>query len=130
MKNEVKKLNEMTGRRWMYRGRNLKITDHELVDGQVLISTDGQPIRIDKSKFSEALEEFLPIEHSKGKGLVLKGDAGRMQSLEQILMDSIHKVKEDPKYINQAKQISNSANTLVNITKTKLLMMREAEKRA
>lgn len=33
-------------------------------------------------------------------------------------------VRQDPSYINQAKQISNSANTLVNITKTKIMMMK------
>lgn len=130
MKSEIKKLHDMVGRRWMYRGRNVKITDYDIVDGQVLISTDGQPIKIDKSKLSESLEDFLPAQESNGQAVVLKGDAGRMESLEEILMDSIHKVKEDPKYINQAKQISNSANTLVNITKTKLLMMKEAQKRS
>ena len=39
-----------------------------------------------------------------------------ISTLTQTLLASIDRVKNDPEYINQAKAISNTANTLINLT--------------
>lgn len=114
------KLSDLKDKTWIYRGRQIRVNDVALVDGQVELSTATGIIRIDRSKFDP--EEFLPVEETRA--VALPEDAGRMQTLEDILMESIDKVRQDPSYISQAKQISNAANTLVNITKTKIMIMR------
>lgn len=124
----MKKIKDLIGKTWMYKGNQVTVEDYLIVDGQVeLIVHPGNPIKINRSEIDTEIEKFLPVD--TGAGIVLKGDAGRMESLEEILMESIHKVRENPEYINQAKQISNSANTLVNITKTKIMMMKESGRR-
>jgi len=42
------------------------------------------------------------------------------ESLSNILLDDINKVREDPKYVPQAKQVANSAQTIVNLVKLQI----------
>ena len=46
-------------------------------------------------------------------------------NLSQSLLEDIEKVRRDPSYVAQAKQICNSVNTIVNITKLQLSLLTE-----
>ena len=47
------------------------------------------------------------------------------QNLSAILLADIEKVRTDPGYVNQAKQISNSVNTLLNLTRLQLQLLKQ-----
>lgn len=47
----------------------------------------------------------------------------QMQSLSQMLLEDINKVRADPGYVAQAKQVCNSVNAIVNITKLQIQMI-------
>ncbi len=47
----------------------------------------------------------------------------QMQTLSQMLLEDINKVRADPGYVAQAKQVCNSVNAIVNITKLQIQMI-------
>ena len=48
-----------------------------------------------------------------------------LTSLSKSLLEDIEKLRRDPNYVAQAKQICNSVNTIVNITKLQLSLLTE-----
>lgn len=48
-----------------------------------------------------------------------------LTNLSKALLEDIEKVRRDPAYVAQAKQICNSVNTIVNITKLQLQLLTE-----
>lgn len=48
----------------------------------------------------------------------------QMQNLSQILLDDIQKIRENPSYVAQAKQVCNTVNAIVNITKLQIQMIK------
>lgn len=47
----------------------------------------------------------------------------RFKSLADLLMADIEKVRTDPGYVNQAKQVCNNVSAIVNITKLQMQMI-------
>ncbi|MDP2338050.1 MAG: hypothetical protein Q8N05_16715 [Bacteroidota bacterium] len=48
-----------------------------------------------------------------------------MKSLTAMLMSDIEKVRTDPGYVNQAKQVCNNVSAIVNIIKLQLQLLQE-----
>jgi hypothetical protein len=46
-------------------------------------------------------------------------------NLSKMLLSDIEKVRQDPKYVPQAKQVCNSINAIVNITKLQLQLLKD-----
>jgi hypothetical protein len=44
-----------------------------------------------------------------------------IKAIRDILLEDINKVRADPKYVNQAKQVNNNINTLLNAAKLELM---------
>lgn len=51
---------------------------------------------------------------------MLDRNASTFENLTAILVDDINKVRQDPKYVPQAKQVANSAQTIINMVKLQL----------
>lgn len=51
---------------------------------------------------------------------ILEKNSEAFESLTSILMEDIKKVRQDPGYVSQAKQVANSAQTIVNLVKLQL----------
>jgi hypothetical protein len=48
---------------------------------------------------------------------------GQFKSLTDILMADIEKVRKDPEYVHQAKQVCNNVSAIVNITRLQIQML-------
>lgn len=51
-----------------------------------------------------------------------------MDSLEEIILENIKNVKKDPKFVGQAKVVNSNVQTLLNINKQKIEMIKEIRK--
>jgi hypothetical protein len=59
---------------------------------------------------------------------VFSKDKGQMDSLEEIILENIKNVKKDPKFVGQAKVVNSNVQTLLNINKQKIEMIKEIRK--
>jgi hypothetical protein len=99
----------------------LKTTAYDLTgfmnDFKEVIVTGGNEVMIVNNK-----EKHLPV----NTPVKLRSFAGdRVQEISDILFDNIKKVKEDPSYVNQAKSISNTVQTLINLATAELKIKAE-----
>lgn len=132
------KLDNLIGKSWMYNGRNIHVKGVNQMNSEIRVITEGRPIVFSIEKAEDKLEEFLPVEEGPGtiknpeaRDLaiqVFEKDKGQMNSLEDIIMDNIKKVKEDPKFVQQAKVVNSSVQTLLNVNKQKIEMLKEIRK--
>jgi len=50
---------------------------------------------------------------------------GQFKSLTDMLMADIEKVRQDPAYVSQAKQVCNNVSAIVNITRLQIQMLQD-----
>lgn len=134
-----------SGETLLYRGKPAVIKSFELKHGnyEILVDIDKKPTIFTKQTeehISLWLANFVSPEAAVEDAMVVpeqkSADRGnhlpaiytenrqQMQTLSQILLEDINKVRADPKYVAQAKQVSNSVNAIVNITKLQILMLK------
>ena len=130
-----------------YRGKKAVIKDFEKKHGsfEITVDLDGKSTIFTKSteehiglwlaNFSEAVfEQEEKVEHAVAipekkpdkvevHPNVFTEKRKQMQTLSEMLLEDIQKVRSDPKYVPQAKQVCNSVNAIVNITKLQILMI-------
>lgn len=132
------KLDKLIGKSWMYNGRNIYVKGVNQVNSEIRVITKGHPIVFAIDKAETKLDEFLPVESGPGTiknpearelaMQVFAKDKGQMDSLEDIIMENIKNVKKDPKYVQQAKAVNSNVQTLLNINKQKIEMLKEIRK--
>lgn len=85
----------------------------------------------------EAAKEFLSYweetntignsQDSKASALVvMEQENSLVDKLTNMLLDNITKVQADPKYIPQAQTVNNNVNSIINLTKLKLDVLKHA----
>lgn len=134
-----------SGETLLYRDKPAVIKSFELKHGnyEILVDIDKKPTIFTKQTeehISLWLANFISPEAAAEEAVVVQGQKSadhrthlpaiftenrqQMQTLSQILLEDITKVRADPKYVAQAKQVSNSVNAIVNITKLQILMLK------
>jgi len=121
------KLNSMIGNMYNYRGRQLTIQGWSSYDGIIEILNNGHAIQINKSDINKALKEFKTVNNPAGNG-ALPVKTEKLEPIEDILINTIDKLKKEPGYVEQAKAINSSVTNLINIQKLKLQMLKEIRK--
>ena len=98
---------------------------------QIFIKENEDKVDIFLNCFKEIpIKEDLqdPEDHKAGKNLPATGiksqgtqlyeeSKGRFAELSNMLLEDIRKVRQDPKYVPQAKQVANNVAVLINMTK-------------
>jgi hypothetical protein len=62
-------------------------------------------------------EEYIPE--------LLRENKDTFKSLAQMLFEDVKKVRENPEYVNQAKQAANTANSIINLVKVQLEILKK-----
>ena len=88
----------------------IEFDDIQMDKSEMTINDNILPAKIPDSKFNKVNE-------------ILEKNNEAFQSLADVLMDDIKKVRADPSYVSQAKQVSNSAQTIINLVKLQLEIM-------
>lgn len=118
----TKKLAQMRGNAYIYRGTYYEINDAMMVDGLVLISTNKLMLRFSELEYLQEFNNFLPTTKESTEIVIAQQTPlnGMAKTVKDTIMDSLKRIQEDPKYIAQADAINRSVNTLVNIAKLEL----------
>ncbi len=150
-KNEIlEKIHDMKGRRFHYRSYDVRMEDVTLRGNILLflfIHKNGNPLSVEKdlSQADLFLQGLKPIE-SKEEIIVeaaaeqavqsnlpaniryeppiLRENRQLMLSLRDMLVEDMKKIREDKSYIPQAKQACNTANSIINLAKLEIMMLR------
>lgn len=139
------KLQSMIDKTCYYRNQKAVIRsfDNSTGEFELIIEIEGTPRKFLKTS-EEKLDLFLanftevmqvedePVEEIKNLPANIRNEETRLYAenkqtfsdLSQILLTDIERVKADPGYVKQAKQISNSVNALVNLTKLQLQLLK------
>lgn len=127
-------MDSMVGELWMYNGREVRIKGFNTTGDQVRVINNGHPIVFPVDRLEEKLGEFLPVQDEPDGGTksaamqVFESDAAQINSLENIILDNIKKVQKSADYLPQAKAVTNNVNTLLNMSKQKIAMIKELRK--
>lgn len=149
--NALIKLETMLGKTMYYRGKPtvIKSFDNSTGEFELLLEIEGRPTKFYKpneealdlflSNFSEveiADDETLPEktqETPKQTGIVraktpetelYEENKKTFSTLSEMLLNDIEKVRNNPDYVPQAKQVCNSVNALVNMTRLQLQLVK------
>lgn len=121
-------LNQMMGQTVMYKQKQHILNDWHIVDGRIHILTDTNAIIINKSEIQNELQKFkisgLPQNNGTSTAIQTNTDFKNLNTVEDVLMDAIQKVQDDPGFVSQAKAINSSVSQLVNVQKVKIEMMK------
>ena len=121
-----------TNQEYNYRGNRFRLLKWENCTGEYVLhaTVNGEPkiiIKEDAEKVELFLECLKPIESIsdiQSPAMAMYNDNKAVfTQLRNQLLDDIEKVKNDPKYVGQAKQVSNSINSLINLTKLQIQMI-------
>ncbi len=93
--------------------------------GRVYIHTDERDNHFDRTydAVPTLLKEFTPatvIAKSDQMEVVVNNTNNMVDTLKDLLMDNITKVKNDPGYIAQAKEINKNVNSILNLTRLQM----------
>lgn len=124
----MQQLERMTGKTWLYKNNNIHIVDiDQRTDGNYLVFLPGdQTLEIHPDGINQFINDCLPVEQgmSVQDTLQVSNEKNVMDDVQKILMDNIRKVQDDAGYINQAKVVNNSIAQVINLTKTKLEILK------
>lgn len=134
-KEKINKIKAMVGKAWKHQdGEQYRFVSINVKNDIITIATDGEWLETsvyDALMFMEKFKEIplnqLPSIHSKGSipAVEIVSEAvpkSAIEKLSGVLMDNIEKLKTDPTYIAQAKEINNSVNAIVNLAKVEIML--------
>lgn len=135
------------GKTYYYRQQPAVIKSFDTVHNEIeiLVEINGDPQKFIKENegkiglFLTCFKEVLVVEEVEpvGKNLPATNKPpkyapelyvetkGRFMILTDLLMSDIEKVRNDPKYVGQAKQVCNNVSAIVNITKLQLQLIQK-----
>lgn len=125
-----------SGKTYYYRNQATVIKGFDSVHGEIeiLVEINGQPqkfIKEDETKLEHFLTCFTEIPETRNDQLMIayrqtifEESKEQFKSLTTMLVDDITKVRNDPKYVNQAKQVCNNISAIVNITKLQMQLLK------
>lgn len=119
---------KMIDKTWMYNVKEYKLLSYKFESNDLILVTDREWIRIPVSLANKKLDEFLPVEREDNKMALVSLPKENRISLINLIQDNIAKIKNDPEYIKQAKEINSQVRTILDIVKTELQIHKASEK--
>ena len=106
-------------------GKEITVHDYEIATTYVLLKTKQGPQKMSVEDFRKWYQslETLPAEKPKSNDMAIANNI--FPDLQQILMDNIEKVKSNKGYIPQAAEINKNVNSIINLARTQIDMMKQ-----
>lgn len=115
------RLEKMVNKPFMYNATGYKILSFKVFSEEVTLVTDKGWKSFPITKINAELEKFLPIEPEKIMPIAFAAfEESNKESLKNLLMDNIKKIKDDPDFLPQAKGINEQAKTVLAVVKLEL----------
>lgn len=125
--NATAKLDEIKGRTFLINAKRQKILNYKLDNGSVIIATDKDIFEFDRSELDSQLRSFLPA-NEKHELPILRSVRNELPNMAEIIFDNIKKVQGDRNYISQATAVDKGINTLINLMKAELSLVKAMQK--
>jgi len=146
----LQKLQQMidSKKRFSYRNQTAVIKRFENIHGQIEITIDINEheqvfIKENEGKLGLFLDCFQEIKEGdvsiQSTGIIAQGkntdkflpdlyieSKQNFKTLTDMLMSDIEKVRTDPSYVNQAKQVCNNVSAIVNIARLQLQLQQKS----
>lgn len=126
MNKKIEELKSMIGKQYLYNGNEIQILTYQL-DGEDVTIITNQPqekwVTVKVFDLKIKLLEFKTVDLpavNESKNDQLSVTSNTLISLRDTLLSNIEKVKEDPAFIPQAKNISYNVQTIINLAKIEL----------
>lgn len=133
MDNAIKtQLDSLVGKTVHYEKQNIMIQKFKEVAGNICIVTDARTFQFFPNEVQEKFLDKLSDRKDEGtftpptpleKKTFVELPSENM-TIKSALMDALQKVKADPAFLNQAKSICEISNTMVNIQKMEIEMVK------
>ena len=131
MSRELEQLDGMKGGSFIYRGEIVELlayADHVGEDGDEveIFLNNGKTIECKMDDLGKKLSEFgsaegaIRIIESRRIDNISAVNPSVMQELRETILGSIRDLKSDPGTVNQAKQVFQGVNTMINLAKMEL----------
>lgn len=119
---------KMMGATYLYNAREVKVQRIEHVEDDLydVKPETGKTFRVNAATLKK---EFLPVSDRKGESVALVRAMNEnlpMKNLGQTLSETLDKLKSDPKYIDQARAINETAKTMIELGKLQVEIVRTA----
>jgi hypothetical protein len=127
MDNSIKnQLEVLVGKSVRLNSNTYLIKNYKEVAGNICIITDSRTFQFYPNEIQENFLDLLddPDKESIQKPLTLPSVSQENVTIKSTLLATMLKLKEDPTYIAQAKGICEVVNTMVNVQKTEMEMIK------
>jgi len=130
----VRSADDLIGKTVMYMGKQRNVVTVTRVAGQILIvcENDHHNILIKEQNLSDEIKNMIVVgkmaDRQNGIQKYQEAEKQQISDLRDIMLDNIKKVKESKDYIPQAKIITNSVNTLLNMAKLNIDLVKQQQK--
>lgn len=125
------RLKEMVGKPFLYKNEEVVVLNYcegtgDDGDEVEIYLNNGKTLVFNYINLPSKLEKFKPVSAqvivlaNKRLDSVSTVNPSIIQELRDTVMQQIEAVKKDPSAVNQAKQVFQGVNTLVNLAKTEL----------
>lgn len=119
----------MPGKSFIYEGKHLQVIKHEFANERCLVHTTEGTIDFAWVDAGSALKRFQAVaeedvQDQNNAMALYNGSRNMVTELQQIMMDNINKIKEDPAYVQQGKVINNSVNTMLHMVNLQLKVLK------
>lgn len=129
MDNSIReKLDQLVDKEFVYEGTVYKISKYKEIGGNICVVTDKRTFQFYPSEIQKEFLDKISLHNTAD--LVIKNEIPTImlpeenKTIKELLMEAIKKVKDDSSYIKQAKSICDIANTMVNIQRAELDILR------
>lgn len=114
------RIRSMVGKRFMYNANEQKILSYRIENSNLVIVTNRTWIEVPITLANKKLDEFLPVENESNQMALVSLKKEDKESLIHLIQDNISKIKGNPDYIRQAREINSQIKTLLDIVKTEI----------
>ena len=114
----------MIGKTYKYKGNRVYIEDVRVKGDTITFETEGADIRIDIYELEEELCEFkqtdAPVLARNVRIINMITDNSLYSTVQATLMNSIQKIQEDKKYIQQAQAVNETIKNIIELEKVRI----------
>ena len=123
------KLDDMVHKTFNYGGRIHCVLSYQL-NGKLVLKTNQEEYERPLDSIPDFLDHWEPFDTTKNVLVPIEApmlkETNMVNTLTDLLMDNIDKVKNDAGYIKQAQAINNNVNSIINLTKLKLDVIKQS----
>lgn len=122
------RIRNMVGKKYLYNANEQKVLSYRFENNNLIIVTNRTWVEVPITAANKKLDEFLPIESEENSMALISLQRENRESLINLIQDNIAKIKNNPEYIKQAKEINSQVRTILDIVKTELQIHKASEK--